>query len=85
MHEVLLSAEEQKAALEELERCGEDNTEMMERFAFFVREVFSCLTDADFLDTEKFFLSEYRARADGRYGESAGKAERAIYGIYADH
>ena len=53
--EVLLSAEEQKAALDELESCDEDNTEMMERFAFFVREVFSCLTDADFLDTEKFF------------------------------
>lgn len=53
--EVLLSAEEQKAALDELEICIDDNTEMMERFAFFVREVFSCLTDADFLDTEKFF------------------------------
>lgn len=29
-------------------------SEMVEKYAFFTRYLFSCLTDADFLDTEKF-------------------------------
>lgn len=32
----------------------DSNREFIERYAFFTRYVFSCLTDADFLDTEKF-------------------------------
>lgn len=32
-----------------------DTREAVERYAFFTRYLFSCLTDADFLDTEKFF------------------------------
>ena len=31
-----------------------DPTERIERYAFFTKYVFSCLTDADFLDTEIF-------------------------------
>lgn len=31
-----------------------DPTELIERYAFFTKYVFSCLTDADFLDTEIF-------------------------------
>ncbi len=35
--------------------CSTDNkTEFIERYAFFTRYLFSCLTDADFLDTERF-------------------------------
>ncbi|MCR5540876.1 MAG: CRISPR-associated helicase Cas3' [Ruminococcus sp.] len=33
-----------------------DRHEITERYAFFTRYLFSCLTDADFLDTERFFL-----------------------------
>ena len=37
------------------ELCSaKDPTELIERYAFFTKFVFSCLTDADFLDTETF-------------------------------
>lgn len=39
--------------LAELMSCR-DKTELIERYAFFTRYLFSCLTDADFLDTEAF-------------------------------
>lgn len=43
-----------------------DMHEITERYAFFTRYLFSCLTDADFLDTEKFFLpnTDRKLKAD---------------------
>ena len=35
-----------------------DKSEIIERYAFFTRYLFSCLTDADFIDTEKTFLPD---------------------------
>lgn len=32
-----------------------DKSEFVEKYAFFTRYLFSCLTDADFIDTERFF------------------------------
>lgn len=33
-------------------------TELIEEYAFFTRYLFSCLTDADFIDTERFFIPD---------------------------
>lgn len=33
---------------------SKDNIEIIEKYAFFTKYLFSCLTDADFLDTERF-------------------------------
>ena len=33
---------------------SKDNTDCIEKYAFFTRYLFSCLTDADFIDTEQF-------------------------------
>lgn len=35
-------------------RSSADMTDMIEKYAFFTRYLFSCLTDSDFLDTERF-------------------------------
>lgn len=48
-----LTLEEITPPLNEL-RSAKDPTELIERYAFFTKYVFSCLTDADFLDTEIF-------------------------------
>jgi CRISPR-associated endonuclease/helicase Cas3 len=39
--------------VEELSKC-KNHTELIEKYAFFTRYLFSCLTDADYLDTELF-------------------------------
>jgi len=46
-----------EAVTDELICSANDNTEFIEKYAFFTRYIFSCLTDADFLDTERFCMS----------------------------
>lgn len=48
-----LTQEERTPLYNEL-LSAKDPTELIERYAFFTKYVFSCLTDADFLDTEIF-------------------------------
>ena len=54
--EINLSIPDGTALLNELKRICSNNgkDESIEAFAFFTRYVFSCLTDADYLDTERF-------------------------------
>lgn len=51
--EIQLSIPQADFLLKELKAANNKN-EIIERYAFFTRYLFSCLTDADFLDTEKF-------------------------------
>ncbi len=47
--------------------------------AFLIRMLFSCLVDADFLDTEKFMQSERFCKKENAYGEQADKSDCATY------
>ncbi len=38
--------------------CGNDKERIMEKYVFLTKYIFSCLTDADFIDTENFFSPE---------------------------
>lgn len=51
--EVELSIPQADLLLKEM-MSEKDKNEIIERYAFFTRYLFSCLTDADFLDTEQF-------------------------------
>ncbi len=64
-NEISPSIPDEKAITNELLESMKSE-ELIEKFAFFTRYVFSCLTDADFLDTEKFCnpMSERGLQAD---------------------
>ena len=51
--EITLSAPQDQTLFKEL-MTAHSKGELLERFAFFTRYLFSCLTDADFIDTERF-------------------------------
>ncbi len=75
-----------------LDRRADDPKGVAFSFAFFVRMVFSCLVDADFLDTERFMdperhcarprwpedVLEHMASALDRYVEQLGKAATPV-------
>lgn len=46
---------------------SDDPTEVIERYAFLTRYIFSCLTDADFLDTEHFCSPDTERRIHGDF------------------
>lgn len=43
--------------------------EVIEKYAFFTRYLFSCLTDADYIDTERFFLPDIDRELDADFGK----------------
>lgn len=45
----------------------DDRTEFTERYAFFTKYMFSCLTDADFIDTESFFTPDTDRKITGDF------------------
>ena len=55
--QVRLSFPDADKLFEELSH-SRNQSDMIEKYAFFTRYLFSCLTDADFLDTEKFCSPE---------------------------
>ena len=53
-----------------------DPTELIERYAFFTKYVFSCLTDADFLDTERFCNKNVKRGMSGDFEKALDKLNR---------
>lgn len=51
-----------------------DKNDFIEKYAFFTRYLFSCLTDADFIDTELFFEPD----AERGYSADFSAAEKAL-------
>lgn len=61
-----------------------DQTEVIERFAFFTRYIFSCLTDADFIDTERFCQQESRSGIKADLNEALRLVKEKMSGFSAD-
>ena len=55
-----------------------DPTERIERYAFFTKYVFSCLTDADFLDTEIFCNENVERGMSGDFEKALDKLNREL-------
>lgn len=59
-------------------RSAKDPTELIERYAFFTKYVFSCLTDADFLDTERFCNKNVKRGMSGDFEKALDKLNREL-------
>lgn len=68
------------------ELCSaKDPTELIERYAFFTKYVFSCLTDADFLDTERFCNKNVERGMSGDFEKALDKLNRELSDMPSDN
>lgn len=72
-----LTQEERTPLYNEL-LSAKDPTELIERYAFFTKYVFSCLTDADFLDTEIFCNKNVERGMSGDFKMALDKLNREL-------
>lgn len=72
-----LTQEERMPLYNEL-LSAKDPTERIERYAFFAKYVFSCLTDADFLDTEIFCNKNVERGMSGDFEKALDKLNREL-------
>lgn len=72
-----LTQEERTPLYNEL-LSAKDPTELIERYAFFTKYVFSCLTDADFLDTERFCNKNVERGMSGDFEKALDKLNREL-------
>lgn len=66
-------------------RSAKDPTELIERYAFFTKYVFSCLTDADFLDTERFCNKNVERGMSGDFKMALDKLNRELSDMPSDN
>lgn len=79
-----LTQEEITPPLNEL-LSTKDPTERIERYAFFTKYVFSCLTDADFLDTEIFCNENVERGMNGDFEKALDKLNRELSDMPSDN
>lgn len=79
-----LTQEERTPLYNEL-RSEKDPTELIERYAFFTKYVFSCLTDADFLDTEIFCNKNVERGMSGDFKKALDKLNRELSDMPSDN
>lgn len=79
-----LTQEEITPPLNEL-LSTKDPTERIERYAFFTKYVFSCLTDADFLDTEIFCNKNVERGMSGDFEKALDKLNRELSNMPSDN
>lgn len=79
-----LTQEEITPPLNEL-LSTKDPTERIERYAFFTKYVFSCLTDADFLDTERFCNKNVERGMSGDFEKALDKLNRELSDMPSDN
>lgn len=66
-------------------RSAPNPTELIERYAFFTKYVFSCLTDADFLDTEIFCNKNVERGMSGDFKKALDKLNRELSDMPSDN
>lgn len=61
-----------------------DNKEFIEKYAFFTRYIFSCLTDADFIDTESFCRPDIKRGLTADFKAISESVEQKLNGLSKD-
>ncbi|WP_019679804.1 CRISPR-associated endonuclease Cas3'', partial [Ruminococcus flavefaciens] len=61
-----------------------DQTDAIEKYAFFTRYLFSCLTDADFIDTEQFCSPEKERGLQADFSAMSDILEKKLSSFIAD-
>lgn len=79
-----LTQEERTPLRNEL-RSAPNPTELIERYAFFTKYVFSCLTDADFLNTEIFCNKNVERGMSGDFKMALDKLNRELSDMPSDN
>lgn len=69
--EIQLELPDVNELLSLFQKLPKNNKEFIELYAFFTRYLFSCLTDADFIDTEYFFTDRKRGELKNDFSSSA--------------
>lgn len=62
----------------------EANEEKIEKYSFFTRYLFSCLTDADFIDTEIFYDESAKRGMTGNFEEALKRVNEKLSGFIVD-
>ncbi|MGN0619900.1 MAG: CRISPR-associated helicase Cas3' [Ruminiclostridium sp.] len=83
-NEIELSFPDGQELYNELSRSA-NQYEMIEKYAFFTRYLFSCLTDADFLDTEKFCNPESDRSLKADFSAAIREVEKKYSGFIYDN
>lgn len=81
--EMSVELPDMSAVSEQLNACR-DRNERIELFAFFTRYAFSCLTDADFINTEGFFNTQAERGISGDFEKALDLLNKKLAGFPKD-
>ena len=81
--ELEIALPDERELMELLKKAG-SKEELTELYCFFTRYVFSCLTDADFIDTERFCSGKLSRGGKGDFEKALAAVEEKLNSFKAD-
>lgn len=82
--EITVPSLDNTAAFDYVFKGSKDNDDITERFSFLVKYVFSCLCDADYIDTERFCNPEIKRGMNGDFKKALEKLNEHLKKFISD-